>query len=67
MYMCAPACFCAPCVCRCLWKPEEHAGSPGARVISGYKLPNVDAGTKPVSSARVIGALNLRAILPTRI
>lgn len=44
MFMCAPACVCALCMCRCLWKPEECAGSPGTGVVSGYKLPDVGAG-----------------------
>lgn len=34
---------CMPCVCGCLWKPEEGRKTPGVRVVDSCELPSVDA------------------------
>lgn len=34
-------CLCAPCVCKCPQRPEEHTGSLGAGVTQCYKPPDM--------------------------
>jgi hypothetical protein len=56
MHVCVCACVCVcalVCVhlcimcaheCRYPWKPEEGIGSPGAGVMGGSEMPDVDSG-----------------------
>jgi hypothetical protein len=57
IWMCARL-SAAPHVCRCLWKPEEHARSSRPGIIGDCELFDMDSRIKPGSSARVARTLS---------
>lgn len=58
MYVCVTWVYvCAPCVCRCLWRPAEGIGSYATGVTGSFEPPSM-LESKPGSSAKTVSALN---------